>query len=48
MSNIENEFLDNKKQIKKYNIEGRNEKATLAKRPAFQVVYTGKDENNKS
>ncbi|WP_293134148.1 serine/threonine-protein kinase [Microcoleus sp. bin38.metabat.b11b12b14.051] len=45
---IENEFLDDKKQIKKYKIEGQNEKATLAKRPAFQVVYTGKDENNKS
>lgn len=48
VNNIENEFLDDKKQIKKYKIEGRNEKATLAKRPAFQVVYTGKDESNNS
>ncbi|OCR02685.1 hypothetical protein BCD67_16010 [Oscillatoriales cyanobacterium USR001] len=38
VKNIENEFK----------IERRNGSATLAKRPAFQVVYTGKDENNNS
>jgi hypothetical protein len=48
LSAIENEFLDDKKQVKKYNIEQKNGNATLAKNPAVQVVYTGKDENNNS
>lgn len=51
VENIENEFLDDEKQVKKYNIEqpnGNGTLPTLAKRPAFQVVYTGKDENNNS
>ena len=48
VTNIENEFLDNQKQVKKYEISQRNDKATLVKRPAFQVIYTGKDENNNS
>lgn len=46
VSNIENEFLDDKKQVKKYKIERKNGNATLAKSTAFQVVYTEKDENN--
>ena len=51
VENIENEFLDDEKQVKKYNIEQPNGNVTLptlAKHPAFQVVYTGKDENNNS
>lgn len=48
LSAIKNEFLDDNKQVKKYNIEQTNGNATLAKNQAFQVVYTGKDENNNS
>jgi hypothetical protein len=48
VANIKNELLDEKKQVKKYKIEKENGNALLAKREAFQVIYTGKDENNKS
>jgi len=48
LSAIENEFLDDNKQVKKYNIERKNGKASLAKSEAFQVIYTGKNESNNS
>jgi len=48
VANIKNELLDEKKQVKKYKIEEENGNALLAKREAFQVIYTGKDENNNS
>jgi hypothetical protein len=48
VANIKNEFLDEKKQVKKYKIEKENGNALLAKREAFQVIYTGKDESNNS
>jgi serine/threonine protein kinase len=48
LSAIENEFLDDNKQVKKYNIERKNGEASLAKSEAFQVIYTGKDESNNS
>lgn len=48
MTAIENEFLDEKKQVKKYKIEEKNGNASLAKNPAFKVIYAGKDASNNS
>lgn len=46
MTALENEFLDEKKQVKKYKIEEKNGNASLAKNSAFKVIYTGKDASN--